>query len=239
MVVCDECQRPYITQTYNIGKQRRRSEAQIYRHRIDRGHCQNKSIRAEVLEEIVWQEIVSILEDPYALRKGYEESLEQHKATLVRQQMYLETLEKNAAKLELEKKNLIAAYIDPEVPLPKAIYIEQMTRIEDELNSIDKDLESRRSDLASIPTPADLASLEIFSERICQHLDTSNPSPEEKRHILELLHITVKVDLNGYVRLEGWFIPQEDDGLLNQPSRWLADRCWCRLRPRRPLHPTR
>ena len=121
MIVCNDCQRSYITQTYNAGKQRRINESQIYRHRVDRGHCQNKSIRAKELEELVWQEIISILEDPYRLRKGYEESLEQHKAKLVRQQTHLEILRKKAAKLELEKKNLIAAYIDPEVPLSKVI----------------------------------------------------------------------------------------------------------------------
>jgi site-specific DNA recombinase len=220
MVVCDECQRPYITQTYNKGKQRRIIDRQIYRHRLDKGHCQNKSIQAEELEQIVWQEIIAILEDPDRLRRGYEESLEHQKALLVRQQAHMEILRKKAVKLELEKKNLIAAYIDPEVPLPKVTYIEQMTRIEDELKAIDKDLEDRQSNLDHLPTPADLASLEAFSERICQKLDTTNPTPQEKRHVLELLHVTAKVDLNGVVRLEGWFIPQDEDGLLSRPLQY-------------------
>lgn len=76
MIVCDHCNRLYITQTYPIGKQGRQTERKIYRHRVDRGHCSNRSIGCNDIETIVWQEIVSILKDTSRLRKGYEAALE-------------------------------------------------------------------------------------------------------------------------------------------------------------------
>jgi len=36
-------------------------------------------------------------------------------------------------------------------------------------------------------------------------LDYSDPTLEEKREILDLLHITIKVNFSGEVKLEGWF----------------------------------
>ena len=70
LIICDDCERPYITQTYNIGKQRRINESQLYRHRTTHGHCSNKSILAKVIEPMVWDEIIQLLKDTLPLFFG-------------------------------------------------------------------------------------------------------------------------------------------------------------------------
>jgi site-specific DNA recombinase len=218
MVICDHCKRLYVTQTYASTKQRRKTERQIYRHRINKGHCSNHSIGARELESIVWREIVSILEDPDRLRQGYEASMEQYQASYARQKAHVETLKNKAEKLEQSKVNLTEAYIDPDIRISRDDFIAQKVRIESELKTINKEMEAMGQEMFHVPTPAELQCLEAYAAKICHTLDTIDPSPEEKRTILQLLHVEVVVDLEGFVRLEGWFTPVENGGLLDRQS---------------------
>jgi site-specific DNA recombinase len=220
MVFCEECGRPYVTQTYNIGKQRRTTEAQIYRHRKDKGHCVNRSLRAEQLETVVWKEIIVLLQDPLRLRKGYEESLEQQKLSHARQRSHLETLNKRRIKLEQSRQNLNAAYIDPDITMSKAEYVEQKQRIDDELKSIEAEVADIQKDLAYIPSPAELETLEAFSAEVCERLELVEMRSEDKRKIFELLHVKVFVSESGMVRIDGWFNAHESDGLSDR--QWIS-----------------
>ena len=234
MVICVVCKKPYHTQTYNKGKQGRLTELQVYRHRVKCGHCTNKTIRADVIEPIVWQGIVSVLKDPASLIEGYEKALEENKAGHDRQLSHLEALSKKKDKLKQSRQNLNAAYIDPDLRMSKAEFIEQKTRVERQLGCIEKDMERIRQEVQDIPTPTDLESLEHFAAEVCQRLDLVDPSPQEKRKILELLHVTIYLDLDKNVRLEGWFNPPEDRGLLDQSSLCREVQSRSPTRPRRP-----
>ena len=218
MVVCKECKKPYITQTYPLGKQRRVTEKQIYRHRMDHGHCSNHSTRADVLEPVVWDKVVQLLQDPERLREGYETSLEQQKEAYSRQQAHMETLKKKAMKLEQSKQNLNTAYIDPEIGMTKTEYLEQKAKIDDELKIINEEIDINSIPLIDLPSLAELKTLETFAAQICRKLDLVDPPPQEKRKLFELLHLNAVISLDGTVDIEGWFAPQEDDGLLNRQS---------------------
>ena len=239
MIICDNCNRPYITQTYPVDKQRRKTEGQIYRHRTSRGHCSNRHFRAQDIEPVVWREIVAILKDTKRLREGYEAALEQHQAIYVRHKAHMETLRKKAEKLDQSMKNLTAAYIDPDLRMSKADFLDQKVRIEDELALVDKEMGKISEEMKQVPSIAELDCLEEYARRICHRLDTVDPTPEEKRHILQLLHVEVRVDLEKNIRLDGWFSPEEDDGLLIQESRCREVLVWCRLLPRRSHPPGR
>lgn len=217
MVVCEECERPYASQTQKAGKHRRVNDAQSYRHRSKFGHCTNRQISARVLEPMVWDDIVNVILDPDALRKGYEASFEQQKATRTRQMSHLESKSRELAKLEQQRQNLNNAYIDPDIPLSKSEYIDQKTRIDDALKFLNDEISELERGLVSIPTPKKLETLEVFTAQIRNRIDNTDPTPQQKRKLLEMLHVKVVIRLDGRIRVDGLFIPNRE-GLLSTTS---------------------
>ncbi|MCI0563797.1 MAG: recombinase family protein [Nitrososphaera sp.] len=214
MVVCGECDRPYVTGTAKAGSNRRKNDAQSYRHRQREGHCTNRTVSARKLEPIVWGKIVELLLDPKRLREGYEQSLKQQKATRARDRAHLETLQRKLIKLEQQLQNLTTAYIDPDIRLPKEEYKAQRTRINVEIKDVKEQIKELETELARVPEPAELEALEVFAAEIRERLNGNyDPAPAEKRKLLEMLHVTVILGLEGSVRVEGWFTPKSD-GLL-------------------------
>jgi len=212
MVFCKDCGRPYITQTQLAGKERRLNDAPVYRHRAKEGHCTNRTVSARRLEPIVWDEVVRILLDPTKLREGYEGSLEQQEQTRSRHKAHLETLQQQLHKLDKERNNLTELYIDPDVKMTKTEFLDQKARIDAEESSIIRDMEKLQVELANLPTPADLETLEIFAEKIRARLNGNyEPTPEEKRKILQLLHAKVWIGNDGRVTVSGWFDSEEQD----------------------------
>ena len=217
MVFCSDCGKPYSTEAQLAGRNRRAVDAQSYRHRQSEGHCINRVVSARRLEPLVWQALVKILLDPQSLRQGYEESLEQQKAGRARLVAHRETLGERLLKLEKQQENLTALYIDPDVTMTKTEYLRQKERIDDEQKSIAQEIDKVDVELASIPMLADLESMETFASAVRERMDGKfDPSPEDKRKILELLHVRVWISVDGEVRLTGWF-KQEDD----EASTWL------------------
>jgi site-specific DNA recombinase len=90
MVLCSECDRPYLAQT-TIPSNHKYIH-QVYRHRISQGHCSNKSITATKLEPMVWGKVVEILLDPKSLRRGYEAMMREEESKKGRQITHLETI---------------------------------------------------------------------------------------------------------------------------------------------------
>ena len=212
MVICENCGRPYMSQTKKAGRHRRANDAQSYRHRAIEGHCINRTVSARVLEPIVWDEVIGILLDPDRLRKGYYASIEQQQTTIATQKSHLETLQKGLFKLEKERQNLTALYIDPEIKMTKTEYLEQRVRIDDQIKAVVEDIASTEAELASVPVPIEFESLEKFASKVREKLTCGyDPTPEEKRHILELLHIKVHLGLDGSIRLDGWFTDDEEE----------------------------
>ncbi len=221
MVFCEDCGKPYAAQAQLAGRSRRVVDARSYRHRVSEGHCINRQVSAKRLEPIVWSEVVNILLDPQKLRQGYEQSLEQQEDSRYRLQAHRETLQERLVKLEKQRENLTALYIDPDIKMTKLEYLRQKERIEEEIKGIIDDIEGIDAELANIPIPADLETMEIFAAAIRERLTGNyNPSPEEKRQILELLHMRVWIRIDGSVRLSGWFEEEDEssDRLLSQTS---------------------
>ncbi len=60
--------------------------------------------------------------------------------------------------------------------------------------------------------------METFAAEVRERLAGNyDPSPEEKRQILELLHVRVWIGIDGGVRVSGWF-GQEDETSTRQLS---------------------
>ncbi|MCA9997425.1 MAG: recombinase family protein [Anaerolineales bacterium] len=222
MIQCSECERSYLAQTAKANKQRRKNDAQSYRHRLKVGHCMNKTISARVLDPLVWDRVVGILEDPEALLEGYNRSLEQQRESLARKYSQIEILERALHKERVKRQNLNAAYLDPDINMSKTEYLDQKLQIDNEIQSIELDLLKMRADVEDVPEPASLEALQKFSSAVFEEIYAEEEvSLEKKRQLLEMMHVRVLLKPDGSFKLDGWFNvdDQDDEGLSGKPSK--------------------
>lgn len=231
MILCPECDRPYLAQTSKANRNRRKNEAQSYRHRLKAGHCMNKTMSARVLDPLVWDRVIGILEDPEALLEGYNQSLDQQRESQARKFSQIEILEKGLHKEKVRRQNLNAAYLDPDIKMSKPEYLDQKLQIDNEIQSIELDLLKLRADVEDIPEPASLEALQRFSAEVMDEIYAEEEvSLEKKRKLLEMMHVKVLLKPDGSFKLAGWFNvdEQEGEGLLDKSSA-------CYARPPRQL----
>ena len=206
-VFCAICGKPYISQSKKAGTNRLVNDALSYRHRTKENHCFNRIISARKLEPIVWNEIVRLLLDPNSLRQGYEKSLDQQQENLSRQRNHLDTLNKKLQNLKNQRQKLTNSYLDPEIPLSRGEYIEEKTRIDGVIQQQQSDIELLELQLETFPLPGDFDDIEEFTEKISLGINVINIMPDQKRKILDMLHVKVFLDSESSVRLDGWFDP--------------------------------
>jgi site-specific DNA recombinase len=219
LIHCSECERPYLAQTSKANRQRRKNDAPHYRHRMKAGHCMNKTISARVLEPLVWDKVIDILEYPEAIIEGYNRSLEQQREIQSRKLTQIEVLERGLRKERTRRQNLNSAYLDPDISMSKAEYLDQKVVIEGEIQSIELDLLNLRSEVEDIPEPASLEALEKFAAEVMEEIYAEEEiSLEKKRRLFEMMHIMVMLRPDGSFKLTGWFNVQEEDGLLDKSS---------------------
>lgn len=219
MVVCSECERPYLSQTAKAGKNNRKVEAQSYRHRLRAGHCMNRQISARVLEPIVWEKVLAIIQNPIALREGYEESLVLLQESQSRKIAQIEILERALLKVQQKRLNLNNAYLDPDIEMSKMEYLDQKLQMDEEARSIEHDLTDLRADITDIPEPASVDALEQFCSNILEELSLDEEiTLEKKRLLFTLMHLKVILHPDGKVGVGGWFNVQDADGLLDEAS---------------------
>jgi hypothetical protein len=219
MVICSECKRTYLAQTAKANRNRRKNEAQVYRHRVVAGHCMNKQISARILEPIVWEKVLEILLNPASLIEGYEHSLELQRESQSRKITQIEMLDRALVKVKQKRQNLNNAYFDPDIQMSKSEYLDQKVQMDEEAQMIESDLENLRNDIADIPEAPTVEALENFAAQITEELFAEEEiSLEKKRQLLEMLHTKVILHPDGNVGLDGWFNVPESGGLLDTSS---------------------
>jgi len=166
MVFCAECERPYVAQTKKAGNNRLKTDATSYRHRMTEGHCLNRMISGSRLESIVWSEVLAFLLDPTNLGKGYQASLEQQQGTRTRGRAQLVELRKSAEKVEQKRRNLNAAYIDPEIGMRKSDYLAQKDQLDAEMKGTLSKIEAIERELAQLAPTMEPQDLEAFSAQV-------------------------------------------------------------------------
>ena len=217
LIYCDDCDKAYVAETKKAGTNRRKNNAQFYRHRVSQGHCRNKTISARIIEPIVWEKIEAILLDHESLKKGYEETKLLVKEAQKNQRSNAERIQRDIDKLEKSLSNLVDLYIDPDSSMTKHEYNQKRKQIELDIKSKRERFNSLPEQLESQPSHEEFEDLSQFSQRF-QELMTSpewNPTPENKRHILQLLQVKVYLGKDGTGRIEGWF---SDSGDLSSIS---------------------
>ncbi len=228
MVFCSDCERPYAAQTSTPqktpGKDGRihRPYAQVaYRHRKSSGHCMNRHVSANWLEDEVWCRVLNLLLFPESLMEGYEQARAQQEVEIEKKRRLVETLEEALVKNKKKLQNLSIAYLDPDINMSKAEYLEQKELIETEEIDIQENLNTIHYEIKNLPRPADIENLEVFAKEIVEGLldeEDEEISPEKKRMILEMLHIKIILSPERDIRLDGWFDPPPIDYRLLDPS---------------------
>lgn len=214
LLSCEICGKAFLCQAERAGKDRRIVDALYYRHRIRGGHCSNRYVSANRLDHIVWEKITALLLDPASLREGYALALEKENEAQRRKLHLKAELNQVIERLEARQQNLTRAYTDPEIRLSKTEYIAQRTQIQNELRDAEERLQQVTTDLSEIPTPEEYETLERFAVELRGRITSEdwNPTPENIRYILELLHVQIILNpTNGTGRITGWF--GEEPGL--------------------------
>ncbi|TDA63904.1 MAG: hypothetical protein D9V45_12925 [Chloroflexi bacterium] len=206
LVYCEHCGRPYVSQTAKAGRNKRVNDAQTYRHREKQGHCKNRTVSARILEPMIWSKVETLLMDPQNLKEGYDQALEQERKAHSKQLEMREIIRKDITKFQKMMENLTRAYTDPDIQMTKLEYQEQRARLAIDLKTAKERLSEVESQLSDIPTPEEYANLDRFAEEIKRRITGPDwqPTPANKRRIMELLHARVILDGdNGHI--VGWF----------------------------------
>jgi site-specific DNA recombinase len=215
MVVCADCKKAYGTQTAKAGGSRRTNDAPVYRHRMKQGHCSNKTISGRVLDTLVWEKVINILLNPMSLREGYEETREQEEQKQARQIRHLDTLQAAIEKLKQKKAKLQTIYLDPDIGMTKEEYLEQKAALDAVMRTTSMEMEQTTQELQRIPNLDDLKSLEHFAAQVTNQLENNfDISLSDKRQIMQMLNLKVLISKDGAIKLNGWFVT-ENDGLLS------------------------
>lgn len=211
LVFCSECERVYAATILNPGNGR--DSRQGYRHRISQGHCINRVFSARFLEPLVWEQVTQILLNPKSLRKGYQKMMEEEEGKYDRQMRHLEVIRSGIEKLEAKKRRLQAVYLDPDIGMSKGEYLSEKKLLEEQIAAAYEDIDRIESELKKVPTEEDLQSLEELAGEIVTALGNNlDIPPEDKRNVMEMLHIKVIISPEKNITVEGWF---STDGLLS------------------------
>jgi predicted nucleic acid-binding Zn-ribbon protein len=151
--------------------------------------------------------VEALLLDPQSLRDGYTQALEHERSANIRQLEMREILFKEVGKFEQMQKNLTGAYTDPDVKMTRTEYLEQRAKIQADLKDASSRLQEIEAQLSNLPSLEEYESLERFSEEIKARLTGVEwqPTPANKRRVLELLHLRVYLSYSGEGRITGWF----------------------------------
>jgi hypothetical protein len=150
------------------------------------------------------------------LREGYEQSIEQEQQKQARQVQHLGTLQTAIEKIRLKRIRLQTIYLDSDIGMTKEEYLGEKKPLDDQMQGALQDIERIEKTLQRIPTEKDLEGLEQLASNIVDTLGSNlDIFPQDKRHIMEMLNLKVFISIEGRIRLEGWFTP-ENDGLLSK-----------------------
>jgi site-specific DNA recombinase len=144
--------------------------------------CPNRTVQAEMIEELVWQSVSELLRNPQVLIEQYNQRKESDYGAPEQQEQ--QRLKRRMAGLERESQRLIDAYQSGVIELDdlkerRERVAEERRRMEERLNSLEQQKREQQRQAALATT------VEEFCRNISAALD--NPSFETKQKILRLV----------------------------------------------------
>jgi site-specific DNA recombinase len=143
--------------------------------------CSCKPVRQDYLDEVVWDQIVALLEDPGLIQREIEKRIEETKkaSPVVLQKA---AIEKQRSQLTQSMDKLLDAYQEGLVPISQLR--RRMPELQKRLNSTDKEIETLKMDELALDQRLQLLDVQSFTQlqRNIHYLDI-----KEKKKILRLL----------------------------------------------------
>ena len=208
MLVCDDCSYAY---SGNYSKPTR-----WYRD----GGRKHPDVRADTLEQAVWDALKALLLRPATLWEGYrarEAEVVQARRGLAQR---LETVHKLKEKAQGKLEALTDAYLDPDIGMRKAEYARRRRSIEKEIAEQQREATDLRARIETkTVTEEQVQAVEEFSAEVREGIDLLGF--EDKRKVLQLLGIRGRVrhdrDQEISVQVEGLF-PETKAGVSSTTS---------------------
>lgn len=208
MLVCDECGYAY---SGNYSRPTR-----WYRD----GGRKHPDVRADTLEQAVWDALKTLLLNPATLWEGYrarEAEVGQARRGLAER---LETVHKLKKKAQGKLEALTDAYLDPDIGIRKAEYAQRRRSIEKEIAERQREATDLRARIETkTVTEEQVQAVEEFTAEVREGIDLLGL--EDKRKVLQLLGIRGRVrhdrDQRISVQVEGLF-PETRAGVSSTTS---------------------
>jgi site-specific DNA recombinase len=157
--------------------------------------CDNKQVRTEYLDDIVWQQVVALLSNPRRLKQEYERRLDLLDDGRTGN-ADAEALEKQRRNLEKAKSRLIDSYA--EGVIEKADFDPKMAQLKQKLQQIDRQIEAaRRNQSGQQELFLVINRLEEFAAAVHDRLDTVNF--DTKREIIRALIKRIEIHKDDIV----------------------------------------
>ena len=186
MMVCSECGYSlYRSFTETSAKKRiyyyRCFGSDAYRFEGVR-KCTCKPVRQDYLDNVVWQQIVKLLEDPVLIQREIEKRVEETRqaSPVVKQKA---AIEKQRTKLSQSMDKLLDAYQEGLITI--AQLRKRMPELQKRVNTTEKELENLKTHELALDQRLQLLDVQSFTSQLGQnvnHLDI-----KEKKKILRLL----------------------------------------------------
>ncbi len=186
MMVCSECGYSlYRTHTTTSAKKKiyyyRCFGSDAYRFEGIR-KCNCRPVRQDYLDKLVWDQVISLLEDPGLIQAEIEKRAEETKkaSPIVHQK---KTIEKQITKLNQSMDKLLDAYQEGLIPI--AQLRKRMPELQKRLNTTAKDFEALKTHELALDQRIQLLDVQSFTKQLDRNID--HLDIKEKREILRLL----------------------------------------------------
>ena len=122
---------------------------------------------------------------------------------------HLETLQTAIDKINAKRARLQAGYLDPDIGMTKEEYLNEKKILDEQLGTLEEDIERIEKELAKIRTEQDLKNLEQMASRVRELLESNiGIADQDKRKIMEMLNLKVLINPDRKMKIEGWFTPK-------------------------------
>lgn len=185
MLVCSECGYGLYRTSTRTSKKKlyyyRCLGSDDYRYKNGR-KCNCRPIRQDYLDEVVWQKVLELLQNPTLIQKEIDKRIQQTKKSspVINQKA---ALLKQKAKLSQAMDKLIDAYQEGLIPL--AQLRKRLPELQKRINTADKELENLKAHELALDNCLNLLDVGSFTDQL--HKNINQLDINDKRKILKLL----------------------------------------------------
>jgi len=185
MLVCSECGYSLYRTSTRTSKQKlyyyRCLGSDKYRYTNGR-RCNCRPLRQDYLDEIVWQKVLELLQDPAMIQKEIDKRIQEAKKLdpLINQKT---VLLKQQSKLSKAMDKLLDAYQEGLIPIDQLR--RRMPELQKRTTTVEKELSNLAANELALDNRLQLLDVVSFMEKL--HQNTSQLDIEDKRKIVKLL----------------------------------------------------